>query len=249
MNASIPPSPPAPSPAAPLPQVPTDQSHLLRILLIVSLSTGVIDAICLLHLKVFTAYMTGTMILVGIHLTGATPLALPPIIALASFGTGATLGGRLVRREAGNVAGHATRIRILAHALTVVTVLVLMAVVLSALTDLSEPRMHYLAVLILGLAMGIQVAGSRQAGVLDMTLPAATMVLHGVFFDSVVAGGKADRQGRRLAVIVALVLGAAVGAELSLWRIWAGLLCGDLLLAGATLAAYALARQPVSETS
>lgn len=243
-------SPVNPSSAATaLPQAPNDQLRLLRILLIVSLSTGVIDAICLLHLKVFTAYMTGTLILIGIHLTGATPLALPPIIALASFGAGATLGGRLVRREAAGSPGNAARIRILAHTLTLVTFLVLMAAFLAAVTDLAEPRMHYLAVVILGLAMGIQVAGSRQAGVLDMTLPAATMVLHGLFFDSALAGGKADRQGRRVAVIGALVLGAALGASLSLWRIWAGLICSDLLLAGATLAAYALARRSAPITS
>jgi uncharacterized membrane protein YoaK (UPF0700 family) len=218
--------------------------HLPPVLLAVSFSTGVIDAICLLHLKVFTAYMTGTLILIGIHLGESKPLDLPPLIALASFGCGATLGGRLTRHGFGSSAiPAAVRIRKLAHALTLVTLLVLGAVLLAGFADVAVPAVHYGAIVLLGLAMGIQIAGSRQAAVLDMTIPAATMILHGLFFDCGIAGGKGDRQGRRLSVIVALVIGAGIGAALSLWHVWAGLLFGALLLAAATIATYAVARQ------
>jgi uncharacterized membrane protein YoaK (UPF0700 family) len=218
--------------------------HLPPVLLIVSFATGVIDAICLLHLKVFTAYMTGTLILIGIHLGESKPLDLPPLIALAGFGCGAALGGRLTRHGFGTGAiPAAMRIRKLAQALTLVTLLVLAATTLAAFADVTVPAVHYSAIVLLGLAMGIQIAGSRQAAVLDMTIPAATMILHGLFFDSVIAGGKGDRQGRRFCVIVLLVIGACIGAALSLWHIWAGLLLGALLLATATIASYALARQ------
>ena len=77
-----------------------------------------------------------------------------------------------------------------------------------------------------------------------MRIPAATMILHGVFFDSRAAGGKAELQGRRLAVIVALVLGAAIGASLARWQVWSGLLTGAVLLAGSAIASYAIARRP-----
>ena len=218
--------------------------HLPPVLLIVSFSTGVIDAICLLHLKVFTAYMTGTLILIGIHLGQSKPLDLPPLIALASFGCGAALGGRLTRHGLGTGAIPAAfRIRKLAHALTLITVLVLGATLLAGFADVTVPAVHYSAIVLLGLAMGIQIAGSRQAAVLDMTIPAATMILHGLFFDSVIAGGKGDRQSRRFAVIVVLVIGASIGTALSLWHVWAGLLFGALLLAIATTVTYALARQ------
>lgn len=221
-----------------------DHPHLPPVLLIVSFSTGVIDAICLMHLKVFTAYMTGTLILIGIHFGESKPLDLPPLIALASFGCGAALGGRLTRHGFGTAAiPAAIRIRKLAYALTLVTLLVLGATALAALIGVTVPAAHYSAVVLLGLAMGIQIAGSRQAAVLDMTIPAATMILHGLFFDSVIAGGKGDRQGRRLSVIVVLIAGACIGAALSLWHVWAGLLFGALLLATATTATYALARQ------
>jgi uncharacterized membrane protein YoaK (UPF0700 family) len=234
----------APITPPPLAQSVHNQPHLPPVLLIVSLSTGVIDAICLLHLKVFTAYMTGTLILIGIHLGQSKPLDLPPLIALASFGCGAALGGRLTRHgHAGGAISAAFRIHKLAHTLTLVTSLVLGAVLLTGLGDVADPAVHYSAIVLLGLAMGIQIAGSRQAAVLDMTIPAATMILHGLFFDSVIAGGKGDRQGRRFCVIVLLVIGACIGAALSLWHIWAGLLLGALLLATATIASYALARQ------
>jgi uncharacterized membrane protein YoaK (UPF0700 family) len=231
----------------PAQRAPADQPHLLRILLLVSLATGVIDAVCLLHLGVFTAYMTGTLILVGIHLGGALPLALPALIALGCFGLGAILGGRLIRYHPNAAA--ISHVRKLAHILTLDTVLIMAATILAACCDLQMPAAHYSCIAIIATAMGIQVAGSRQAGVLDMTIPAATMILHGLFFDSVAAGGKAERQGRRLAVIVALILGATLGTGLAQWRIWSGLLGGGVLLAGAAIASYALARRLVTATS
>ena len=245
------------SPAAPVPDNPAStptiarstayDRQLLRILLIVSLATGIVDAVCLVNFKVFTAYMTGTLIVIGIHLGGATPLALPALLALAAFGIGATIGGRLVRREKRAALTH---IRMLAQALTVVTGLVLIAVGCAVRADVNDVGLpQYVCISLLGIAMGIQVAGSRQAGLLDMAIPAATMVLHGIFFDSRLAGGKAERQGRRMAVIIALVVGAVIGAGLSHWHAWCGLLAGAAVLAIATAAAYALARQPLSATS
>jgi len=225
--------------------LPTDP-HLLRILLIVSLATGCIDAICLVHLKVFTAYMTGTLILIGIHLGQVTPVALPGVIALVAFGTGAILGGRLIRLEKRTDARH---LDMLARILTLVTLLVMGAAALAALYDVTQNMPHYIIIAVLGTAMGIQIAGSRHAGVLDMTIPAATMVLHGLFFDCKFAGGPARRQGRRLAVIVALILGAAIGAGLARWQIWIGLLGGVFFLASAAGASYALARRSTSPAS
>src|SRR6185369_1573143 len=217
------------SPVAPLPDNSTSvpatisrssehDSQLLRILLIVSLATGVIDAACLVNFKVFTAYMTGTLIVIGIDLGGAAPLAVPGLIALAAFGIGAAIGGRLIRREKREALTH---IRMLAEALTVVTCLVLVSVGCALRADVNVTGLpQYVCIALLGVAMGIQVAGSRQAGLLDMTIPAATMILHGLFFDSRVAGGKAERQGRRFAVIIALVLGAVIGGGLSHWHAW-----------------------------
>jgi uncharacterized membrane protein YoaK (UPF0700 family) len=222
--------------------LPTDP-RLLRILLIVSLSTGCIDAICLVHLKVFTAYMTGTLILIGTHLGQATPVALPSIIALAAFGIGAVLGGRLIRLGNRTDTGH---LSMLARILTLVTLLVIGATALATFYDVTQDMPHYIIIGVLGIAMGIQIAGTRHAGVLDMTIPAATMVLHGLFFDCKFAGGAANRQARRLAIIVALTVGAVIGAALARWHVWIGLLAGAVFLASATAASYALARRSAS---
>lgn len=237
----------SPSPAgASVPPMPPEDPHLQRILFIVSLATGSIDAVCLVHLKVFTAYMTGTLILIGIHLGEFTPVAVPGVIALASFGIGAVLGGRLIRYEQ---RAAVPRLRMLARILTLVTILVAGATLLSALCDVTEAIPHYIVISILGLSMGIQIAGSRSAGILDMTIPAATMVLHGLFFDSAIAGGKGDRQRRRFFVILSLVVGAAIGAALARWHIWIGLLGGAAFLASAAGASYALARRFTSRIS
>jgi uncharacterized membrane protein YoaK (UPF0700 family) len=223
-----------------------DQPELMRILLLVTLATGVIDGICLLHLGVFTAYMTGTLILIGLHLGGASPLAIPALIALACFGLGAICGGRLVHRLP---TGNRPPAHMLAHILTIVAVLILCAAILTAFLDIHEQSTRFLAIVLLGLAMGLQIAGSRQAGVLDMTIPAATMILHGLFFDSRLGGGKAERQGRRLAVVTLLIVGAALGAAIAAWQVWAGLLCGAALLTIAATASYALARHSAIGTS
>lgn len=223
-----------------------DQLQLMRILMLVTLATGVIDGICLLHLGVFTAYMTGTLILIGLHLGGASPLAVPALIALGCFGLGATLGGRLVRRPG---LQNLLPARKLADILIIVTMLILCAAVLTAFRDIHEQSIRNMAIILLGLAMGLQVAGSRQAGVPDMTIPAATMILHGLFFDSRLGSGKAERQGRRLAVVILLILGAAMGAAIAAWQVWAGLVCGAALLAIATTASYALARHSAIGTS
>ncbi len=218
----------------------------MRILFLVTLATGVIDGICLLHFKVFTAYMTGTLILLGLHLGGASPLVIPNLIALACFGLGAIFGGRLVRRPS---LAALPPTRMLADILGIVTVLILTAACLTAIRDLAEPAARYVTIALLGIAMGLQIAGSRQIGILDMTMPAATMVLHGIFFDSLAAGGKAERQGRRLGVVALLIIGAAIGAALASWQVWAGLLCGTGLLAIAALASYALARHAAVGTN
>lgn len=233
--------------ASPIAERPPDHPYLLRVLIVVSLATGVIDAICLLHLDVFTAYMTGTLILIGIHLGGSSPLAVPGLVALSCFGIGATLGGRLIRHHPGTTP--MDRVRKLAHLLTIDTALIVTATVVAARSDLHEPAAHYLCIAIIAIAMGTQVAGSRQADVLDMRIPAATMILHGLFFDSRAAGGKAELQGRRIAVLVSLILGAAIGAGLARWQVWSGLLTGAVLLAGAAIASYAIARRSTATTS
>ncbi len=203
---------------------------LIPILLLVTMSTGAIDAICVLHLGVFAAYMTGTIVLVGLRLVNAgktTPIG--GLIALASFAAGAIIGGRLVRRPA-------PRNRLLVDALLIASALVGVAALVTALGDIAKPAVHDATIILVATAMGIQIAATRHRAVPDMMMPAATMVIHGLAYDSPFAGGRADRYLRRFGVIFALICGATLGASLAAWQVWAGFLfCALLIAIAATL--------------
>jgi uncharacterized membrane protein YoaK (UPF0700 family) len=206
-----------------------DERPLIPILLLVTASTGMIDAICVLHLGVFAAYMTGTIILVGLQFAGAGKTApAGGLIALACFALGAILGGRLTRRVK-------PRNRLLAESLIVVAVLVSLASLVTAIGGIADTAPRYTTIVLLATGMGIQVAATRHRAIPDMTMPAATMVIHGLAYDSPIAGGGAERYLRRFGVVIALMAGAACGAVIATWHVWAGLLLGAALIAAAAL--------------
>src|SRR6201995_5963085 len=90
-------------------------------LLALTFSTGTVDAVSYLGLgHVFTANMTGNVVLLGFGIAGAGGLPIvAPIVSMAAFALGAGFGGALARRLADR------------HALHVATALVLEAVLLA----------------------------------------------------------------------------------------------------------------------
>jgi Protein of unknown function (DUF1275) len=72
-------------------------------LLALTFSTGLIDAASYLGLgRVFTANMTGNVVLLGFGIAGAAGLpVVSPFVSLAAFLLGAVTGGRLAARVAG----------------------------------------------------------------------------------------------------------------------------------------------------
>jgi uncharacterized membrane protein YoaK (UPF0700 family) len=62
--------------------------------------------------------------------------------------------------------------------------------------------------------MGIQNAAVRRLGVPDLTTTVLTMTITGVAADSTVVGGSGSGSGRRVVAVVAMLLGALVGAAL-----------------------------------
>ena len=70
---------------------------LTRALLVLTLTTGVIDAASYLGLgHVFTANMTGNIVLLGFGIAGGSGLpVVAPLVSLAAFLVGAALGGRM----------------------------------------------------------------------------------------------------------------------------------------------------------
>jgi uncharacterized membrane protein YoaK (UPF0700 family) len=74
---------------------------LTRALLVLTFTTGLVDAVSYLALgRVFTANMTGNIVLLGFGIAGSGGLpVVAPIISLAAFLLGAGGGGALVKRN------------------------------------------------------------------------------------------------------------------------------------------------------
>lgn len=185
------------------------------LLLLLTVLTGVVDAVSYLALgHVFVANMTGNVVFLGFGLAGAAGLsALASTVAVASFLGGALTGGALAGRygaHRGRLLGVATGVQtVLVAAATVVAVLP-WAVVAGEVTVAAQ----YVLIVLLGVAMGLQNAVARRLAVPDLTTTVLTLTLTGLAADSGAAGGQAPRPGRRVLSVLAMFLGALIGAVL-----------------------------------
>jgi uncharacterized membrane protein YoaK (UPF0700 family) len=85
------------------PVAPSSLHHpLARALLVLTFTTGLIDAVSYLGLgQVFTANMTGNIVFLGFGIAGSGGLpVVAPLVSLGAFLLGAGLGGRLSKRLA-----------------------------------------------------------------------------------------------------------------------------------------------------
>jgi len=183
------------------------------LMLALTIVTGLIDAVSYLALgHVFVANMTGNVVFLGFALAGADNLsALASVVSLASFLLGALAGGALGTRFAAH-RGHLLR-----TATAVQTLLVAVTVVVAAVADgRVTTGVQYTLIVLLGLGMGLQNAVARRLGVPDLTTTVLTLTLTGLAADSTPAGGTAPRPGRRILSVLAMLLGALVGAVLLL---------------------------------
>jgi uncharacterized membrane protein YoaK (UPF0700 family) len=203
----------------------------LAVLLVVVVATGIVDAASLLHLDVFTAYITGSFILFGAHLAGIPGSPLPSAAAVGSFVAGALVGARLVHRR---VARH----RQLGDVLVLVAALVAVAAVVAAVAGIVDAGGRYATTAVLGMAMGCQLAVIRAAGVRDVAMAAGTVVTYSLVAGTRLAGGTRERTARRVAVVVALVVGAAAGAGVARWQPWAAWALAGVVIAGGAATAY-----------
>jgi uncharacterized membrane protein YoaK (UPF0700 family) len=194
-------------------------------LFLLTVVTGVIDATSFLGLgEVFTANMTGNVLLLGFAATQSRAASLDhlsflgTLLALLGFVAGALLGARVAGRR-----GRRPRL----GAGLVAEWLVLAGAV--AAVELTHPagRVRYLAVMLLGLAMGVQIAVVRRMGVADVNTTVLTTVLGGLAADVVEIGGRPANAGRRVATVVCIFVGAILGALLvrhgAVWGVVGGL--------------------------
>lgn len=183
------------------------------LMLVLTVVTGLVDAVSYLALgHVFVANMTGNVVFLGFALAGDESLsALASVVAMAAFLLGALAGGRLATVFATH-RGH-----LLSSATAVQTVLVAVTIAAAAMSDgRVTTGVQYTLIVFLGLAMGLQNAVARRLGVPDLTTTVLTLTLTGLAADSTPAGGEAPRPGRRILSVLAMFLGALVGAQLVL---------------------------------
>jgi uncharacterized membrane protein YoaK (UPF0700 family) len=188
-----------------------DSRHgpLPPLLIAMTMVTGLVDAFSYLVLgHVFVANMTGNVVFFGFALAGAPGFSIAAsIVALGSFGVGALVGGKLGSRL-GRHRGH-----LLSTAAAIQAILLLASVVLAALSGSpSAAGYRYPLIVVLAIAMGIQNASARKLAVPDLTTTVLTLTITGIAADSVIAGGKGSIAGRRFIAVVAMLVGALIGA-------------------------------------
>lgn len=182
---------------------------LTRALLVLTFTTGLVDGVSYLGLgHVFTANMTGNVVLLGFGIAGGSGLpVLAPIVSLLAFLVGAGAGGILADRHAGR---HDVHIR---YALGIEVGMLAVTMVFAALDRPHTGRFTADAVIaLLAFAMGIRNATVRRIGVPDLTTTVLTMTLTGLAADSPLTGGSGKGSARRIAAVVAMLVGALVGA-------------------------------------
>ena len=173
-------------------------------------TTGVIDAASYLGLgHVFTANMTGNIVLLGFGIAGGSGLpVISPLVSLAAFLAGAALGGRM---------GLAlpARTRHLLRSMLIEIAVVLLAALLALVFDITPDRLSGdLVIALLAFGMGVRNATVKRLKVADLTTTVLTMTLTGLAADSPLGGGDGKGSSRRTAAVGAMLIGAIVGALL-----------------------------------
>ena len=188
------------------------ERSLLAVLLVLTLLSGLIDGVCYLGLgRVFTANMTGNVVVLGFAAAGAPGFSVTAsLTSLGLFLVGAVCGGRIsahVSRRSGLLT---TAVGLEA------TFVAAAAIVAFAATSVATGWARYTTIAILAFAMGIRNAVIRRLAVRDMTTTVLTMTLTGLAADSSLAGGSNPAAGRRIGAVLAMLIGATAGASLFL---------------------------------
>jgi uncharacterized membrane protein YoaK (UPF0700 family) len=199
--------------------------------------TGAVDAFSYLALgHVFVANMTGNVVFVAFALAGAPGFSLfASLVAVASFAAGALAGGFVVHRPP----VHRGRIILMASGLEAVLVLAAFLVAWKGGVATTSSAL----IVLLGLGMGMQNAAARALAVPDLTTTVLTLTITGIAADSVIAGGRGSRAGRRLLSAIAMAAGALIGATAVLHG-WSAvpLLLAAVVLIVATVTGVGLSR-------
>ena len=173
--------------------------------------SGFVDAVSFLGLgHVFTANMTGNVVLIGFAVAGAPGFSLAAsLCALACFLAGAVAGGRIIK------VGSARTALLVAMVIETggVTAAALVASLVVAVGT-GWPR--YVVIGLLAASMGVRNAVVRHLGVPEMPTAVLTTTLTGLASNSVLAGGSDPHARLGATTVVSMFAGALVGAVLLL---------------------------------
>jgi uncharacterized membrane protein YoaK (UPF0700 family) len=186
--------------------------HPLTILLLtLTFSTGLVDAVSYLGLgRVFSANMTGNIVLLGFGIAGGFDLPIvAPIVSLVAFLVGAALGGMLADMLAPRHRVH------LGAALGAEVALLTVATLVTALATVQPDAASGDTVIgLLALAMGLRNATVRRFAVPDLTTTVLTLTLTGLAADLRHLRVNRSSLLRRLCAVLAMLIGALIGALL-----------------------------------
>lgn len=180
-------------------------------MLLLTLSTGVIDADSYLALDhVFTGNMTGNVLFIGFAIAGVKTIPfVNNSLALLGFVTGSIVGGRIV-----GLSHDKGFPRVSAWLLLAGGVLALgIATTWTLLRSLDQPILLVLTFL-LASVMGSQVSAVKPIGNSDVTTIVVTNTLANLARDSRLAGGRRENWAPRLLAVVAMGVGAVIGAAI-----------------------------------
>ncbi|MDI1462599.1 YoaK family protein [Catellatospora sp. KI3] len=216
-----------------------DHGPLPGMLLALTVVSGLVDAFSYLTMgHVFVANMTGNVVFFGFALAGVGDISVrSTLVAIAAFVAGAAIGGRVAREarpHRGLLVAAACSIQAAVFVLSAITV---------TRAGVRPDGVTLLLVGLLAVAMGGQNAVVGRLGVPDLTTTVLTRTMTGLFAE---ASPTAVRL-RRLASIVALMLGAWAGGMLLHTSVPASpLWLAALLLLATAASALARTRRPDS---
>lgn len=203
--------------------VASDERRWVLALLLLTFTTGVVDAASVLGLgHVFTGNMTGNLLFLGFSLARAQDVSIgASLLAVAGFVSAAAAGARIVRRSRGCVRGFAIELALLGSALAL------------AMSGARAPmRDHGLLILLAG-ALGMQGVVGRDIRASRISTVVLTSTLIAATADLVTHDAKAQTL-QRIVAIGAMLAGAVIGALLLrrglVWPIGLGTLVVALVL-------------------
>jgi uncharacterized membrane protein YoaK (UPF0700 family) len=217
-------------PAEPMPDRVTDRAAVHatpallavrdRLLVALSFSSGIYEAICFLSFgKVFTAFQTGNIVFLGVGLAGTRPPAGPDpvgvVISLLAFALGAVLAVRILKAFNGDEevedddVFHVWPRRVsIALGVTLVVQIGFLAI---WMTTAPSTEVTYIMLGLNAFAMGVQMNAIRSLHVPGISTTAATATFITLATGTATWSHTARAARRLTGVIVSMAVGAFVG--------------------------------------